>query len=96
MSCPYKNILGVPGTGVHETRIFGLALVDIVLTALAALITSYFTEYSFPMSFFMWFLLGEILHYVFGTQTAFLTMIGIKACPDEKNEITEPAYSIGR
>jgi hypothetical protein len=29
-----------------------------------------------------WFVGGEILHWVFGSQTAFLTTLGIKACYD--------------
>ena len=29
MPCPYANLLGVPGEGVHAIRIFGLSFVDI-------------------------------------------------------------------
>lgn len=80
MGCPYANLLGVPGQGVHSPRIFGYARNDFIATILVALITSYFYNISFILSFFLWFSAGEILHYVFGTQTAFLTTLGIKAC----------------
>ena len=77
MSCPYANILGVPGQGVHATRIFGISLVDTFLTLLLALFTAYLTGTSILLNFIFWFIVGEILHYAAGTQTAFLTMVGI-------------------
>ena len=77
MSCPYANILGVPGQGVHATRIFGIAFVDTFLTLLLALFTAYLTGTSILLNFIFWFIVGEILHYAAGTQTAFLTMVGI-------------------
>ena len=80
MSCPYKYILGVPGQGVHEKRIAGLAFNDILATIVAAIITSYILNISFIVSFLTWFIAGEVLHYLFGVQTALLTMIGIRAC----------------
>lgn len=80
MSCPYKHLFGIPGEGPHSYRFMGLALVDLVLTILFAWIISYFTSYSFIESFIYLFVFGEILHYLFGTQTAFLTMLGIRAC----------------
>ena len=80
MGCPYKYLLGIPGQGVHASRFMGLALNDTLMTILGAAIISFFTGHSFLLTFFVIFVLGEILHILFGTQTAFLTMIGIKAC----------------
>jgi hypothetical protein len=80
MPCPYANILGVPGEGVHAQRFMGLALNDTIATIIAALITSFVFNVSFLYSLLGWFIGGEILHYAFGVNTAFLTMIGIKAC----------------
>ena len=78
MGCPYANLLGVPGEGVHERIIFGYARNDIIATILVAIITSYYYNISFILSFVVWFTLGEILHILFGTQTAFLDMIGLR------------------
>lgn len=78
MPCPYSNILGIPGQGFHSTRIFGLALYDILATIVLAVIVSYFFKVSVIKSFIGLFILGEILHYLFGSNTAFLQMIGIK------------------
>jgi hypothetical protein len=77
MPCPYANALGVPGEGIHAPRIFGLARNDLLMTIIAAIITAYALNISFLLSFTVWFVVGEILHYVFGTNTAFLKMIGM-------------------
>jgi len=78
MPCPYANLLGEPGKGVHEARIFGLAANDTIMTIIAAAITSYTFQIHFLYSFAAWFILGEVLHYIFGTKTAFLKMIGLE------------------
>ena len=77
MPCPYANILGVPGQGVHATRILGFSFNDILLTLLLAIFTAWLTNSSIFYNFVFWFIVGEILHYVFGAQTAFLTAAGI-------------------
>ena len=77
MSCPYANILGVREKGFHSSRIFGLALNDILATIVLAMITAYILKINVVFSFIVWFILGEILHILFGTDTAFLEMIGM-------------------
>ena len=77
-SCPYANILGVPGTGVHSVRLGGLAVFDTLATILLSIAFSYMFSISLCKSLLFWFILGEVLHYVFGTQTAFLSMIGLR------------------
>lgn len=84
MPCPYANILGVPGEGIHAKRIFGLAFNDLAMTIVAAIAISYFYNISFLLSFLFLFVLGEILHYFFGVKTAYLTMIGIDPSCDVK------------
>jgi len=83
MSCPYANILGTPGEGVHARRIFGYSLNDILATIALAAVTSYLMSMSFLLHLIVWFVIGEVAHYVFGTQTAFLTTIGVRACPEK-------------
>jgi len=78
MGCPYKYALGIPGQGFHSTRIFGYALNDTIATIVLAFVTAYLLKVSFLPVLIFWLVLGEILHYTFGTQTAFLTSIGIK------------------
>jgi hypothetical protein len=80
MSCPYKYALGVPEQGVHATRFLGFAQNDTLMTIIGSALISFFMGYSFLLTLFVIFILGEVLHILFGTQTAFLTMIGIKSC----------------
>ena len=80
MSCPYANALGVPGEGVHAQRFMGFALNDMIATVIAALLTAWIFKISFFYSFFLWFIAGEVLHYAFGVNTAFLKIIGIPQC----------------
>lgn len=77
MSCPYSNILGIPGQGFHETRFLGLALNDTIATVVVALLTSWIFNISFLYSFIAWFVAGEVLHYTMCVDTAFLRMIGL-------------------
>lgn len=78
--CPYANLLGVPGQGVHAPRLAGLAYNDILLTLAAICITTVATGYSIWLVALAWFVAGELFHVAFGTQTAFLTLIGLKVC----------------
>jgi len=81
MSCPYKYVLGIPGQGFHAARLMGYSLNDTVGTVILALLTSWIFGVSIVKSLVVWFVGGEILHYLFGVQTAFLTTIGVEACP---------------
>ena len=77
MPCPFAHVLGVPGEGVHAKRIFGLAFNDIIATIVVAIITTYIMKIAIWKTLLFWFILGEVLHYAFGTDTAFLKMIGL-------------------
>lgn len=82
MSCPYKYVLGIPGEGFHSTRIYGYALYDILATIALAMITSMIFNTYFILDLIIWFVVGELLHYLFGTQTAFFTKMGFDVCPE--------------
>lgn len=81
MPCPSSAIFGEPRTGVHSTRIFGIAAVDAIATILVAIFIAYVWKKSLLVTLAVLFVLGEVLHYIYGTQTAFLTWIGVDACP---------------
>ncbi len=76
--CPFANLLGEPNKGPHSIRFLGLALVDILLTFLGAGIISYLLKSNYFMVLLYLLILGELLHYIFGVETAFLKMIGVK------------------
>lgn len=55
-----------PGEGIHSVRIFNLALVDIILTALFAYIIS---SKHFLATFIVLIVLGIIIHRIVGVKT---------------------------
>ncbi len=67
--CKYKDILGVPGEGAHSYRIFNIAIVDVILTILVALLISYFFKFNFWYTLIILFLLGIIMHRLFCVRT---------------------------
>jgi hypothetical protein len=77
MACPYAFIFGKPNEGAHSTRFAGYAVVDSIATILLAILITYIWRVSLWKSIISLFILGEIMHYLFGVQTAFLTTIGV-------------------
>jgi hypothetical protein len=45
--CPYKYLFGKPNEGVHQYRIFDIAIVDTISTIAAAYLISRFFKYEF-------------------------------------------------
>lgn len=64
----YSDILGKPNKGLHKYRLGSIAIVDLLLTLLAAWLISFF---GVPMSVSLFFLLllSFILHAIFGVKT---------------------------
>lgn len=92
MSCPYSTLLGIRGQGVHARRVLGFALNDTLATLVVAAVTSYMSKIPFLYSFLGWFILGEILHYVMGVDTAFLELIHLTPkCSAHKSSATKPS-----
>lgn len=67
--CEYKNIFAKPNEGIHSLRLFGFAVVDIIMTIVAALLISYFFKFSIGYTLLFLFALGIILHKMFCIQT---------------------------
>jgi hypothetical protein len=77
MGCPYAFIFGKPNEGVHSRRFLGYAVVDSIATVLLAILVVFIWKVQLWKTIVVLFILGEILHYLFGVQTAFLTTLGI-------------------
>ena len=71
----YKNIFGAPGTGVHKYKFKGTAIVDYFLTIAGAFIITYFTDIPLVITTIGLFLIGIVLHYLFGIETLVLKFI---------------------
>lgn len=81
MNCPFKKysqIFGIPNEGAHSYRFLDTAVVDYILTILLAFFLSYMTKLPLVITTILSFLLGIILHILFGVETNTLKYFGIK------------------
>jgi hypothetical protein len=67
--CPYRDILGKSGEGIHSYRILDLAIMDILMTIIGAYLFSVIAQYPFLYSLIGFFILGIILHRLFCVRT---------------------------
>ncbi len=67
--CKYKDILGIPGKGIHSYRILNIAIADVIMTIIAAFIISYFFKFNFWIVLLILFILGILLHRLFCVRT---------------------------
>jgi hypothetical protein len=67
--CPYKNILGKPLSGVHSYRFANVAIVDVIMTIIAAFIISAVFAISFWKVLGVSFIIGIVLHRFFCVRT---------------------------
>ena len=77
MTCPYKNLLGEPGKGVHSFRIAGIAVADVLLTILISWLFAKITKMPFWASLLIWLLLGQIMHVLFCVDTSLTKFLGL-------------------
>lgn len=78
--CPFrrfKNIFGIPDKGVHRFRLLNTAVVDYVLTIIISIMTSYLTHIPLVLTTIAWFVVGFVLHILFGVQTSTLKWLKI-------------------
>jgi hypothetical protein len=62
-TCPYKDLFGKPGTGVHRWRVANIAVVDVLATVILAAVVSSLLRVSFLWTLVILFIIGELLHY---------------------------------
>jgi len=67
--CPYRELFGKPGEGIHSYRVFDLAIADIIMTLIGALFISFITRYPFVYCALALFILGIVLHRLFCVRT---------------------------
>jgi uncharacterized oligopeptide transporter (OPT) family protein len=68
MFCQYKNALGIPGKGLH-THVFGVAIMDVIMTIIGAGLLSYFFKWNFLLVVVLLFAIGIVLHRLFCVTT---------------------------
>jgi hypothetical protein len=73
--CQYKDVFGKPGEGAHSYRFFGIAIVDFLMTVLAALIFAYYLKWNVWYTLLGFFAAGILAHKAFCVRTTFDKMI---------------------
>ena len=68
--CPYKHLLGKPGTGIHSYRLFNIAIIDVFVV----LIFAHFLCILFPrvpkyIFYIGIFVVGILVHRLFCVRT---------------------------
>ena len=80
MFCPFynnRNFFGEHNTGVHSYKFGNTAIVDYVSTLLLAGVISYMYMIPLDIITIFLFILGIILHVLFGVNTATIKYLGI-------------------
>ena len=67
--CKYKDALGESGKGIHSYRFMGVAIADVIMTIIWALLISFLIKKSFLLVLILLFILGIILHHLFCVRT---------------------------
>jgi hypothetical protein len=75
--CQYRDILGKPNAGVHSTRVFGFALVDIVLSIVGAWVINYFIGGNYWGVLLGVIVVGMIMHWLFCVRTRLNVLLGL-------------------
>jgi len=73
--CKYKDSLGKPNEGVHSYRLFGIAVVDVILTILLAAFISFITNTPFVYTMIATFIAGIFAHRLFCVRTKVDTLL---------------------
>ena len=73
----YKDIFGKPKQGAHQYRFLGTAGVDYIFTIIGAMIITYFSGIPLVLTTIVLFILGIVLHVLFGVPTNTTKYLGI-------------------
>jgi hypothetical protein len=74
----YRDIFGIPGKGVHRFKFEGTSIIDYILTFIVAILTTSYTKIPLVLTTIIWFLIGILLHIIFGVNTSTLKYLNIK------------------
>lgn len=78
--CPlikFNKLLGIPGKGVHSFQILNTAMADYFLTLIGAFLLAYLTHIPLVLTTILLFILGIVLHILFGIPTEAVKYLGL-------------------
>ena len=81
----FKDLLGKPGEGLHF-HVAGIAIVDVLATILLGWAVSEWFEVNPLWCIGGFFVLGQMLHWVFGVETAVMRLLKKSASTKEQPE----------
>lgn len=67
--CKYANIFGKPNTGLHQYRLFNIAIVDVIFTIIGGYLISKYFKLNTKNTIIVLFLVGILLHKLFCVDT---------------------------
>ena len=67
--CKYRDLFGKPNEGVHQYRLFSIAIIDIAATIVIGVIIANLTKTPLWITLVVLFLLGIVLHRAFCVRT---------------------------
>jgi hypothetical protein len=68
--CSYSNMFDDPNKGIHQYKIFGIAIIDLLVTIIFALMIAKYYKISFIKTLLTLFLLSILFHRLFCVKTA--------------------------
>jgi hypothetical protein len=72
--CKYRDIFGKVGTGVHSFRFLNIAIVDTLLTLVAAYVINSYLQSNLLIIFFILMLASIAIHRAFCVETTLTKM----------------------
>ena len=75
--CKFKDVLGVPGEGVHKQRLFGLAAFDVIATIILSILISFWSNINVFLIIVLLFIMSIGVHKIFCVDTAIMRLLDI-------------------
>tara|TARA_B000000475_G_scaffold104727_1_gene85001 strand:+ start:131 stop:367 length:237 start_codon:yes stop_codon:yes gene_type:complete len=72
--CQYRHIFGKEKEGLHSYRFMDIAIVDVLLTFIGALVIAYWFKLNIILVFIVLIILGTLIHYIFCVETTITKM----------------------
>tara|TARA_B100001758_G_C18130810_1_gene463728 strand:- start:244 stop:486 length:243 start_codon:yes stop_codon:yes gene_type:complete len=67
--CDYRHIFGKEREGIHSYRFMDIAIMDVLLTFIGAIIIAYYFKLNIILVFIILIILGTLIHYIFCVET---------------------------
>ena len=67
--CPYRYIFGISGKGIHSYRLYDVAILDVGVTLICAVLIAYMFSFPYLWTILVVFILGIFFHRMFYVRT---------------------------